>query len=231
MLPIIIDLLLVLIVAVSVINGVKKGFIVSISGIVIMIASFYGAGVIANTYSDRFKPMIEPTVSKFVDSSVLEAKKEQANSNTASSAKDELSTLGLDSLLKMGLFEGTAQKIIEELKGTVTTVGQDFKKAVSNKVTSSVAYILTFMVAYLLMTIVLFLVMRVLDAAFRLPGLGLLNSAGGFALGAVKGMLILFVIAWAMRYFGGIFPDETADKTVFLKWLMRNNLLAAFFGV
>ncbi len=230
MLPVIIDVVLILIVAVSVLNGVKRGFILSISGIVIMIASFYAAGMIANTYSDRFKPMIEPTVSKFVDSSVLEAK-QQASSNISGAAKDELSTVGLDSLLKMGLFEGTAQKIIDDLKGSVTTVGQDFKKAVSNKVTSSVAYILTFMVAYLLMTIVLFLVMRVLDAAFRLPGLGLLNSAGGFALGAAKGMLLLFAIAWAMRYFGGIFPDETVDKTVFLKWLMKNNLLAAFFGV
>jgi uncharacterized membrane protein required for colicin V production len=72
---------------------------------------------------------------------------------------------------------------------------------------------------------------RILDAAFKLPGLGFINGTGGFVFGFIKGMLILFAIAWAMRYFGGVFPDEAAGKTVFLKWLMSNNLLAAFFGV
>lgn len=232
MLAIVIDVFLILILAVSVLNGAKKGFILGISGILIMVAAFYGAGVMANTYSDRFKPMIEPIVSRFVESSVTETIQEHSKATAAKpNQADELSTLGLESLTNLGLFKGTSQKILDELKGTVTTVGQDFKNAVSKKITSSVTYIFTFILAYLLITILLYLATRLLDAAFKLPGIGFFNNAGGFALGLVKGMLILFVIAWAMRYLGGFFPDETTDKTVFLKWLMSNNLLAAFFGV
>lgn len=231
MLPIIIDVVLVIILAGFSFNGVRKGLILGISGIVIMIISFYAAGVVANTYSERFKPMIEPIVSKLVDKSVTQAKSDETPSTANSNSKDEVGTLGLDSLLKLGLFKDTAQNVITDLKGTITTVGQDFKNAVTKKVTASVTYILTFITAYLVITLVLTLLARLLDAAFKLPGLGFINGTGGFLLGFIKGMLVLFVIAWAMRYFGGIFPDETTDKTVILKWLMSNNLLAAFFGV
>lgn len=230
MLPIIIDLILIIILAAFLISGANKGFILGISGIIIMIAAFYGARVIADTYSDRFKPMIEPIVSRLVDKSVTEASEEKKES-PKNDSKDELDTVGLESLLKFGLFEKTAQKTIDELKGNITVVGQEFKNAASMKITDSVTYILTFTASYLIITILLSFVLRLLNFAFRLPGLGFINGAAGFALGLVKGMLILFIIAWAMRYFGGVFPEETTDNTVFLKWLMSNNLLAAFFGV
>jgi uncharacterized membrane protein required for colicin V production len=231
MIPIIIDVVLVIIMASFIYFGIQKGFILSISGIIILVASFYGAGIIANTYSERFRPMIEPIVSKYVDKSVSETKKEQTSAQAASNAKDPLGTLGLESLKNMGLFSETAQKLVDELKDKVTTIGQDFTSLVSKRITASVSYILTFAAACILITILLTIVLRVLDAAFKLPGLGFINGTGGFLLGFIKGMLVLFAIAWAMRYFGGVFPDEAADKTVILKWLMGNNLLATFFGV
>lgn len=231
MIQIVIDVVLVAILAVFIYFGVQKGFILGISGIIVLVVSFYGAGIIANTYSDRFTPMIEPIVSKYVEKSVTDAKSNQTSAVVAKNEKDPVGTLGLDSLHRLGLFSDTAQKLVDDLKGKVTTIGQEFISLVTKKVSTSVSYILTFIASCILITLILNILIRILDAAFKLPGLGLINGTGGFILGFFKGMLILFAIAWAMRYFGGVFPDEAAGKTVILKWLMSNNLLAAFFGV
>ncbi len=230
--PIIIDIVLLFLLLLFIISGYKRGLILGISGIIIIIIAFLGAGKIAGTYSDRFKPMIEPLVVKLVNKSVTETEEQYKTSPSQTAASgSELDTVGLESLLNLGIFKDTAENIITDLKKSVTKVGQEFKSAVASRLTSSVSYILTFIASYIVITIILTLALRLLNFVFRAPGLGLINGAGGMVLGAAKGMLILFAIAWAMRYFGGVFPDETLSKTVFLKWLMGNNLLTAFLGI
>ena len=231
-LPIIIDVVLVALLLFFIASGYKRGLILGISGIIILVIAFYGAGKISATYSDRFKPMIEPIVVKLVNKSVTETEEQyKATPPKTTETKSEMDTVGLESLLNLGIFKGTAENIITDVKKSVTQVGQEFKNAVSNKLTDTVTYILTFIAAYIIITIILTLALRLLDFVFKAPGLGLINGAGGMVFGAAKGLVILFAIAWAMRYFGGIFPDETVGKTVFLKWLMSNNLLTAFLGI
>lgn len=231
MIPIIIDIVLVAILAVFIYFGVQKGFILGVGGILALVVAIYVAGIVANTYSSWFTPMIEPIVSKYVDNSVTAAKNELTGAVDNTVAKIPVGNLGLESLQRLGLFSDTAQKLVDELKYNEKSIGQEFISLVTKKVSTSIAYILTFIATCLIITILLNILIRILDAAFMLPGLGFVNDTGGFLLGFAKGMLILFVVAWAMRYFGGVFPYETTEKTILLKWLMGNNLLAAFFGI
>ncbi|NLL45419.1 MAG: CvpA family protein [Clostridiales bacterium] len=232
MLSIIIDIILLIILALFIRGGYKKGFILGVSSVIALIIAFYGAGLVAGAYSHKFTPMLEPIISGIVDKSVSETKKEYSEDPTQTPEdKNELDTIGMGSLLNLGIFKGTASKIIEELKDSISDVGQSFKAAVASRITESVTYIITFIVVFLLIIILFSIVANLLNLACRLPGLELLNNAGGIVLGAVKGLLVLFALAWAMRYCIGVFPEDTLDKTYFLRFLMSNNLLTAFLGV
>ena len=64
---IIIDLLLIGILALCVWNGYRKGLILGISGILALVVAFYGANLIAETYSSEFTSMGEHFIAVFVD--------------------------------------------------------------------------------------------------------------------------------------------------------------------
>jgi len=232
LLSIIIDLVLLVILALFIISGYRRGFIKSVSGIIALVLAFYGAGFVAARYSHKFTPMLEPFISGIVDKSVNETREEYIEeTGQLPDEEDELDTIGMGSLLNLGIFKGTAAKIIEDLKENVTHAGQSFKTAVANRLTESVTYILTFIVVFLLIIIFFTILANLINLAFRLPGLDAINSAGGMLLGAVKGLLVLFAVAWAMRYLGRVFPENTLNNTYFLRFLMSNNLLTAFLGV
>jgi hypothetical protein len=69
---IIIDLLLIGILALCVWNGYRKGLILGISGILALVVAFYGANLIADTYSSEFISMVKPFIAGIVDKSVDE---------------------------------------------------------------------------------------------------------------------------------------------------------------
>lgn len=232
MLSIIIDIILLVVLALFIRGGYKKGFILSVSGVIALIIAFYGAGLVAGAYSHKFTPMLEPIISGIVEKSVSETREEySADPAQAPEDENELDTIGMGSLLNLGIFKGTASKIIEDLKENISDAGHSFKTAVASRITESVTYIITFIVVFLLIIILFSIAANLLNLAFRLPGLDLLNNAGGMVLGAVKGILVLFALAWVMRYCIGVFPEDALDKTYILRFLMSNNLLTAFLGV
>lgn len=232
MLSIVIDIVLLAVLAIFIRGGYKKGFILGVSGIIALVVAFYGAGLVADAYSHKFTPMLEPFISGIVDKSVSETREEYSGGSAQMpEIENELDTIGLDSLRNLGIFKGTAAKIIEDIRENVSNAGHSFKTAVVSRITDSVTYIITFIVIFLLIIIIFSIAANLINLAFRLPGLELLNNGGGIVLGAAKGLLVLFAIAWAMRYSGGVFPEDTLEKTVFLRFLMSNNLLTAFLGV
>jgi uncharacterized membrane protein required for colicin V production len=71
-----IDLILLAIVIICVWTGYKKGLIMGIGGLVVIIVSLYGACLVSTTYSYEIIPALRPFASGFVErqmnSTVLE---------------------------------------------------------------------------------------------------------------------------------------------------------------
>ena len=116
LLSIIIDVVLLVILALFIIGGYKKGFVKAVSGIIALVIAFYGAGFVAGKYSHNFTPMLEPFISGIVDKSVAETREEYIEAGEMPDEENELDTIGMGSLLNLGIFRGTAAKIIEDLK-------------------------------------------------------------------------------------------------------------------
>ena len=82
------------------------------------------------------------------------------------------------------------------------------------------------------MIIIIFVVLaNIINLAFKLPGLELVNELLGLILGLVKGFAIVFCIAWLARFFGLLLPEGAIDKTLILAWLIKVNPLTLFLPI
>ena len=61
----------------------------------------------------------------------------------------------------------------------------------------------------------------------QLPGLHLVNSLGGAAIGLVEGALVLFLVIWVLRRFGVSFETDTVSATHILRFFATHTPLSA----
>ncbi len=223
---IIIDLVLVAIVAFCAWNGYRKGFIMGISGILALVIAFYGAQIVADTYSQEFTSMLKPFVSGVVDSAVAGVQED----NSEKYEDSDVYEITFDALGSIGIIKGAAEDIAQEISERVERTGQTMREEIVNVLCSKVAYVLTAIIVFLLILIVFTVIANILNLAFKLPGLELINEVLGGVFGFAKGAVFVLVIAWLLRYLGVLISEETVNKTVLLEWLMEHNLVADFFG-
>lgn len=223
---IIIDLILLAIIAFCVWNGYRKGFIMGISGILALIIAFYGAQIVADTYSQEFTSMLKPFISGVVDSAVAGAQEE----NSVQYEENDVYGVTYDALGNIGILKTAAEDIAQEIAEKVERTGQTMREEIVNVLSSKIAYVLTAIIVFLLILIVFTVIANVLNLAFKLPGLEMINEILGGVFGLAKGVIIVLVIAWVMRYLGVLVDEDIVNKTVLLEWLMEHNLVSNFFG-
>jgi len=222
----IIDLILIAIVAFCAWNGYRKGFIMGISGILALIVAFYGAQIIADTYSQEFNSMLKPFVNGIVDSAVAKVQEE----NVGAFNEEDVYGVTYDALGNLGILKSAAQDIAEDIAEKVERTGQTMREEIVGVLCSKIAYILTAVVVFLLILIVFTVITNILNLAFKLPGLEFINELFGALFGFAKGAVIVVAIAWIMRYLGVLVDEDIINKTMLLEWLMDHNLVTKFFG-
>jgi uncharacterized membrane protein required for colicin V production len=100
-----------------------------------------------------------------------------------------------------------------------------------HKLAGTLAYVAVLIIVFILIVIIFTVIANLLNLACKLPGLELLNEIGGALLGLLKGLIYIFAISWALRFFGFLIPESMVNKTVMLKWLMNHNPIIAIFGL
>lgn len=222
----IIDLILIAIVAFCAWNGYRKGFIMGISGILALIVAFYGAQIVADTYSQEFNSMLKPFVSGIVDSAVAKVQEGTAESFD----NEDVYEVTYDALGNIGILKSAARDIADEIAQKVERTGQTMREEIVSVLCSKISYILTVVVVFLLILIVFTVIANIINLAFKLPGLEFINELFGALFGFAKGAVIIVAIAWVMRYLGVLIDEDIVNKTVLLEWLMDHNLVTKFFG-
>lgn len=222
----IIDLILIAIVAFCAWNGYRKGFIMGISGILALIVAFYGAQIVADTYSQEFTSMLKPFVSGVVDAAVADVQigGEEGYDN------EEVYEVTYDALGNIGILKSAARDIANEIAERVERTGQTMREEIVSVLCSKIAYVLTSVIVFLLILIVFTVIANILNLAFKMPGLEFINETLGALFGFAKGAIIVVAIAWVMRYLGVLVDEDIVNKTILLEWLMEHNLVTKFFG-
>ncbi len=236
MISVLIDIVLLLIIALCAYKGYRKGLILGISGILAIVISLYGANLIAETYSPEFTDVIQPFVSGIVYKSVDEAEektqeKDYVYVGPEEGEDDETYAVSYESLRNIGILKTAAERITDDVRGNVSKVGHELKEALSEKLTSTAAYVLTLVISFILIMIIFTVIANIVNLAFKLPGLEFLNEILGLAFGLCKGLIFAFAIAWVVRFLGFIIPEEIIDRTLLLDWFIEMNPIPAILGI
>ena len=211
--PIIFDLLIILIVLVSAFLGRRKGFILSLCGLLALFVALIGAGILTNLLAEPISHLALP----FVEDSLNRAL-ENAGGELSLTADQLVGLMGEYDLLK-GLAAGVAQAVEQG----VLDMTLDAVQAVALFLAEQLTRLIMFPVFFLLIMLVWTALSHVLDLAFRLPGLNFLNRTAGLLLGFARGVLLAYGLCWLLK--DNLLPQSVIDGGLLLPWFCGSNPL------
>lgn len=241
----IIDIVLVAIILISAWRGYKAGFITSIIGVVAVVVAIYGANLLATTYAGQFTGLVEPFASGLIDSietkilgySPSAVEEEQDFVPVVELTGDDTSSVMKVStavLRQLGLDEDIAEPLAQKVSLAVDGVGTGMNVELTKVLSERLCFMALFIIAFILIMIIFTALGNILDLVFGLPGLENINHVLGGALGALRGVVIVLVIACVARYFGIVdifLGTEIVNETHILKPLMDGNMLSNILGI
>lgn len=219
--PLVLDILFVLIAAIFIIVGVKRGFIKSLiqsAKLLLSIVAMYFLGShMAAFLREQF---IFKGVYDFVYGKVDGLYKEA----TASLNTDELLASFPEFLLNDEV-RANIENATSEESGTalVESVTNSIANPVSDVFSNILGYALTFVLALIVLSIAAWFLTKLAD---RITFIGKINRILGGVWGALMGIIILFMIASVIKFLGTGSP--LYDETVVVKFFGDSILLEIF---
>ncbi len=202
-----IDIIILGVLVLCTVIGAYRGLLQSLAGVIIVVAAFFGASLVADALAPSVAEWIGPMMEESIHEKLLQS-----------------STSDVGSMLEKFHFSGTnLQKMAEEIMDKAAQTGMSLLNAVTESVAQSVAYALVYFISFVLFLIVLWLAMKPLQLMTRLPGLHMLNCIGGGALGLVWGALLTFLAVWLMLRFDWLLTQEMLASSPVLKFFAENS--------
>ncbi len=234
--PLLLDLIVILAFVLSIYTGLKKGFVRSVMGIVIVAAAII--------LSVRFSPplseylnqnYIEPVITDKVEASIegIISGVENLDISTLFDEKPKAFTDILDNFgVDIDDLKAHYDSTIKDSEGAEEEVSEYIATPVSKSVSTAAAFGIIFITVSLVLTLVLLLV----ELIVQIPLLKELNKGLGLVLGIVKGLLY----AWGLSLlfcnlfphlsviYEGKIPASVIDGTVIVKLLGAINITSLF---
>ncbi len=236
----ILSLLFLIIMVTAVWSGYKKGLIMGVGSILVIIVAVYGADLLADTFSQDVIPVIKPFASGFVETTVSENSAEILGLSAKSAASRSLEDiLGGDAekkayfaasiYEKMGIWPKTAAVMGQKAAlsaGTVTTVA-----AIGSVLCETFSYVLCFTLAFLLIAIILTVLGNLPNLSYKIPHLDMVNSISGAILGLLTGLAYATLLCWLLKFAGIIIGKDTLSGTFLGGFLLRKDYLLRYLGI
>lgn len=220
--PMVIDLILAAVLVLFIWLGAKKGFILTLCSLVAVLVALVGANLIADALAPKVADAIQPKLEQSIQES-LEEKALEVSAQDSLGVADALAALRE----KGGLYEWAAGGLEDILSATPDASESIAHQAAAaaSALAEQVARSVLFAVAFLLVLVAWFFLSHGLDLVSRLPVINSLNHTLGAVLGAVKGLLILYIVAWVLCSLTGAVSPATARETRLLAFLLAHGPL------
>lgn len=216
------DILILAVLVVFALWGLRKGLILTLFSLIALLVALIGSllvtSLFAPTVGGWLEPAIKPSVTAAVESALPETVV-QAELST-----DQLLDLLEQAELPFGLEDYIAQ-LVEELPAVNSqTLVEDVAGSLTRQAAQTIAKFLVFLVCFILILILWHLIARGLNLIAKLPGLHLLNKAGGLVLGALRGCILVFACLWLLRAVG-LLTQQTVEGSALLPLFLSFNPL------
>ncbi len=222
------DLMLVGLILYMVLKGRKRGFVKSSYTILSIVITI----ILMMTLE---QPILEYLNKSPVGNAVRERIeiKVKENADTEDPISGENTDKIADGMKLPDIFSDFLSDSIKKGTDAVETVKNDFVKTLSDAITEAVLKIASFIILLILVQILTYLVLNALNIVMKLPVLSCINGMLGMIMGAVNGLLLVYIICAGLTLLA---PTETlssiggiVDKTLFVRYFYNNNILMGLF--
>jgi hypothetical protein len=212
-----VDIILLLILLVFMLSGYRKGLILSLCSLLILVVSCLGATVAQQALTPKVSEYLKPQVTAYV-SELLEAQVEESTDAVISESSGVTiggQSVSLEELLallqRFGIdAETTAQNTVSSASAPLVEAAAE---AVSDTLTEALAGLLIFLAVFL----IIFLLLRSLELGLntvdRLPVIHTLNHLSGGLIGLISGGFLL-TVGMAVLVQSGAVTDSTFQGPV-----------------
>ncbi len=232
---IILDIALLIIVALSIWYGYKRGLIGGILGVLAIIVALIAGSSLSANYAFEAVPVLEPFLNGYVDSQ-----------KTKDAVLDEMgygmTDLSLDDVLEsdsslrydyavlcmehVGFHEDRAEELAERAVRYSDQNDVSMTDAVITILCDTITYVAGLTICFLLILIILVAIGNIGNLVIRLPdSLQLLDELGGALMGFVTGFLYCVLICWLLSFLGLVIGKDTLDNTLLARFFMSFRFL------
>jgi len=205
------DLVLLLIFLVFILSGYRKGLILSLCTLLVLVLSCLGGAAAQKALTPTVSEWLEPKLTAYLSEQLQEQVSESAGQLTEESGLTingkTVSLAGIAQLLEsLGI---DAERVTQDAATTVTSpVTELAAQAVSQMLVEAIAGTLIFLVAFLVLCLIFHSIGLILNVVDRLPVVHTLNHVGGGLIGLISGAFFL-TMAMALLVGTGALPEDT----------------------
>lgn len=241
----ILTILLIAIVVICTWQGFKKGIIMGIIEVLVIILSIYGAQLLSDAYSYEVIPALKPFVAGYMEPRVEAQAYEllgyeaddKGNYNVIYSLNDLLAenpevnhSVYLQSYRDLGIYSTAADAMADKAEVYAEENETSLTETAVEVLCQTVTWVAGFLLFFIILFVVLTVIVNLPNLSFRIPYVGLVNDLGGIAIGLVTGALFCSLILWILQYAGILLPENTIRESGIAAFFMDMNLLNQFIN-
>ena len=229
------DLVIVAVLALFTLMGRKRGFILTLCGLLAVFVAFLGGAFLSDLMAPQVGRLIQPMVEEHVTRVLQEVVNESqwsldvpavsaalgGVSQAAAQLPVEQALAALEGTELYQLFGDALKRALNAglLNMTTTAAG-----AIAGYVAQEVARVVLFLICFVVVLVAWNLLSHALDLAFRLPVLSSINAMMGGVMGLIKGGLLVFIAVWLLK--DSVIPQAAQEQTFLLKFFCENSPLS-----
>lgn len=229
----ILDLALVGVITASVLISKKRGFLKSSYNVLSLVISALLIVTLMQPFTDYLiSSRLGETVREKVEERVMGTAEKEFDNIEDKEDADTAQKVGEMMGLPMFLMDFLDDKL-EKQTQAVETMKNDALAVLTDTLTEAVLKIISIILLFALVRLGVFLLLQMLEAVFKLPVLNGINSFLGMLIGAVNGLLIVYLACALLTLLA---PTESqsmignaVDGTLLMKYFYNNNLLIELF--
>ncbi len=230
-----VDIILLLVFASMLITGIVKGFVKSVLGMIAMAAAFFLAyqfsAVLAPVIYERF---LSERVFDLISKNLVDASGATAAAKQASAVITSIPEFVINIAASLGIDTNGITEKINGLDNKSTTIARELTDTVASPIITAVTHAILFALLLALIYILLMIIVRLIDKFFKLPFLKTANRLLGGVLGAVKGVILVFLLCVLFEIIAGIGKEsvvaQAVDSSKIVSFINENNFVLKDFN-
>lgn len=225
----ILNLALLLILALCVWGGFKRGLIWSIAGLVTIILSLIVSNMLSSAYSRELVPALNPFIGGFIDSesTTADVLEKIGYGDSDLSLNDILAQdtslrydYAYEAMRDVGFYKDVAEEMAKDSVSYADSNEVSMTEAVIVVVCNTVAFVGVATLAFIMIQILLTALLDLFNLDIKLPNIDIIDEVGGSALGLIKGFLYCVLICWVLGFMGLVIGKNTADNTALVRFFL-----------